>query len=382
MSGGVDSSVAACLLLDKGYEVEGAFMKFYNPRRWGPLTPQDSPLKDAKKIAKKLGIKLHIMDFRKEFKKQVVDYFLDSYARGYTPNPCVQCNKYIKFGEFLKRAKKLGFDYIATGHYVKLTPLKTGRAEPLLGLSVAKDKTKDQSYFLWTLTQAQLKHCLFPIGNYTKSEVRAIARKKIFSSKLKELAPRSFSEGGESQGLCFIKDKRHYDFLRRHLKLKPGPIITLDGVPKKGTCPPKLEQGRERRRVKPGSVIGQHQGLPLYTIGQRREILIGGIGPFFVVKLDYKHNTLEVANKFDKSLLFKKELTAKKVNWVSGKAPKFPFTCKTRIRYLHPTVNCTVVKSGNKLCVKFKKPQRAVTPGQSVVFYQGKEMLGGGAIGK
>jgi len=365
MSGGVDSSVAAALLLERGYEVEGAFIKFWKDKKGKNTASSDEAFSDAKKVAKKLGIKLHVFDFQKEFKKQVVDYFLNSYARGQTPNPCVQCNKYIKFGEFLKRAKRLGCDYIATGHYVKKSKVKnlkskvSQKSKVNYKLSAAKDLNKDQSYFLWTLTQSQLKHCLFPLGNYTKPQVRVIAKEK----KLPVF------EKDESQGICFIKDKRHYDFLRRHLKLKKGPIIALDGVPEKG--------------IKPGSTIGQHQGLPLYTIGQRREILVGGIGPFYVLKLGYGRNTLYVANKFDKELLFKTELTAKNINWISGVEPKLPLECKARIRYLHPIVDCAVTKSDkDKIKVEFKKPQRAVTPGQSVVFYKGQEMLGGGVIEK
>ncbi|MBU4512796.1 tRNA 2-thiouridine(34) synthase MnmA [Patescibacteria group bacterium] len=391
MSGGVDSSVAAALLLEQGYEVIGIFMKFWSESltgsgqgirptqlggRLGPLTQSILPenkccsikaYEDARRVADKLNIKLYTMNMKSIFKKHVVDNFLDEYSRGRTPNPCVECNKYVKFGEFLKRAKRLDCDYIATGHYVKKTRKqknkKAKKQTKLLvtsyQLRMANDKAKDQSYFLWTLSQAQLKHCLFPIGDYTKPQVRKVAKKK----KLPVF------EKAESQGICFIKDKRHYDFLRRHLKLKPGPIITLDGVKEKG--------------IKPGSVIGEHQGLPLYTIGQRREILIGGIGPFYVVKLDYQKNILYVANKFDQELLFKDQLTAKNINWISGFEPKFPLKCRARIRYLHPAVEAVLTKNitkQHKIFVKFKKSQRAITPGQSVVFYSKNEVLGGGVI--
>jgi len=377
MSGGVDSSVAAALLLEKGYDVTGVFIKFWsegssNLNKCCSL----EAYQDARRVASKLKIKLYTWDMKSIFKSHVVDDFLAQYSLGRTPNPCVLCNKYIKFGEFLSRAKKLGFEFIATGHHVNVKKARKQSLDAardrknkktIYNLTTAKDKDKDQSYFLWTLTQPQLKHVLFPVGNYTKTEIRNIAKKKnlpVFNKK-------------DSQGLCFIKDKRHYDFLRRHLKLKKGPIKTSDGIPEKG--------------IKPGTKIGEHQGLPLYTIGQRREILVGGIGPFYVVKCNYNNNTLYVANKFDRKLLYRKELVANKVSWISGKTSELPLKCKVKIRYGHPAVPATLKKSqpragqplaekNHKIKVEFTKSQRAITSGQSVVFYSGTEVLGGGVI--
>ena len=385
MSGGVDSSVAAVLLLDAGYDVTGVFMKFWSdiPIKM-QINANDNAnvenkccsleaYRDALRVAGKLGIRLYTQNMKQNFKKHVVNDFLAQYKKGRTPNPCVQCNKYIKFGEFLKRARKIGYDYIATGHYVRLKQPALSNVEgssiQALKLQAARDKDKDQSYFLWTLTQNQLKHCLFPVGDYTKSQIRAIAKKTHLPVHKKK----------DSQGLCFIKDKRHYEFLRRHLKLKKGPIVTQDGIPEKGV---KLgAKRRPGRMTGQGTVIGTHQGLPLYTIGQRREILVGGIGPFYVVKCNYKNNTLYVANKFDRKLLYGRELTTRDVNWISGVMPKMPLECKVKIRYGHPAVPAILKKAKKQeIKVEFKKPQRAITPGQSIVFYQGQQMLGGGVI--
>ena len=391
MSGGVDSSVAAVLLMEAGYDVTGVFMKFWsdipikmpiNANEYANVENKCCSLEaynDARRVASKLNIKLYTQNMKQNFKKHVVDDFLAQYKKGRTPNPCVQCNRYIKFGEFLTRAKKLSFNYIATGHYVNVKKTKKQKNKKTsrndqhptshFQLLTAKDKDKDQSYFLWTLTQSQLKHCLFPVGDYTKSQIRAIAKKTHLPVHKKK----------DSQGLCFIKDKRHYEFLRRHLKLKKGPIVTQDGIPEKGV---KLgAKRRPGRMTGQGTVIGTHQGLPLYTIGQRREILVGGIGPFYVVKCNYKNNTLYVANKFDRKLLYGRELTTRDVNWISGVMPKMPLECKVKIRYGHPAVPAILKKAKKQeIKVEFKKPQRAITPGQSIVFYQGQQMLGGGVI--
>ncbi len=336
MSGGVDSSVTAALLKRAGFNVEGVFLKLYDCPQF-----RESE-KKAKKITKILGISFLSWDLRKEFKKKVVDYFLSEYQKGRTPNPCVKCNKDIKFGIFLKKAINSGAGLIATGHYAR----KKGKK-----LFAAKDKEKDQSYFLYNLTRKQLEKILFPVGNYTKTEVKKLAKDfgrhplTIFNL----VRP-------ESKDICFLKGK-HQDFLRKHLKLKPGPILNTDG-----------------------KKIGQHQGLPLYTIGQRQEIRVPAGLPYYVWKLDFKRNSLIVTD--NEKDLYKKELIAEKVNWISGREPKLPFKIKAKIRYLHPAASATLVKKlqARKYKLIFSKVQRAITPGQSVVFYRGEKVLGGGII--
>lgn len=344
MSGGVDSSVAAALLKKQGYDVMGIFMKFWHE--------SDSNLEnkccsldafsDASRVARQLGIPIYTFNFRQDFKKAVVDDFLKNYQNGLTPNPCVRCNQFIKFGLFYKKAMALGCDYMATGHYVQVK--KSGKEYSLLA---GKDKAKDQSYFLWTLGQDQLKHLLLPIGKYRKSEVRKLAK----SFKL------PVSQKPDSQEICFTP-KRHNDFLKKHLKLKKGDIITTLG-----------------------KKIGEHQGLPLYTIGQRKGIEIGGIGPFYVVKMDYGNNKLIVSSNCHDANIYGNKMAVREVSW-QGKAPKLPLVCQVKIRYGHPAVPAKVMAGKNKkqAVVSFKADQRAITPGQSAVFYRGQKVLGGGII--
>jgi len=335
MSGGVDSSIATALLKKQGHDVVGVFMKFWRE----PGIAQENlccsaeAKADARRIAGKLGIPFYVLDVRKEFKKKVVDYLIEEYKKGNTPNPCVECNRWIKFKFLMDKALALKADYITTGHYVRI---KNGK------LLVAKDRNKDQSYFLWTLTQKQLKKTLFPVGDYTKKEVRALAKKwdlPVYEKK-------------ESQEICFIPDSDINKFLKKRIGVKKGAIITTKGEKK-----------------------GEHEGLAYYTIGQRKGIKIGGIGPFYVVDKDFKKNALIVVQSDFNEALYKKEMRVKGVNWISGK-PKFPLKCKVKIRYLTPSVS--VIVNQNK--VIFNKKQRAVTPGQSAVFYKGDEVLGGGII--
>ena len=345
MSGGVDSSVAAKLLKDQGHEVAGIFLHFWKEEgiagNFENKCCSAEALLDARRVADKIGIPLYTLNLAEIFKKQVVDNFLSEYGKGRTPNPCVICNKLVKLGYLIKQAKKLGFDYVATGHYVKNYKFK-------YKLLKAKDKSKDQSYFLYTLCQEELAHLLFPLGAHTKAQVRGLAKK----FKL------PVAEKPESQEICFIPEKSHNEFLKRHLKLKPGPIVMTSG-----------------------KVIGQHQGLPLYTIGQRKGIKIGGTGPYYVAKFDYQSNILYVVDRYDDKILYGQELFAKNVNWLAGTWPKLPLICQAVIRYRHKPVKCVITKtSKNKFKVKFTQPQRAITPGQSVVFYQGEEVLGGGII--
>jgi len=348
MSGGVDSSVAAQLLKNQGYDVTGIFLHFWKDEKLGAKAENKccslESLLDAKAVANKIGIPLHTFNFAKEFKATVVDNFLEEYAAGRTPNPCVLCNKKIKIGLLLEYARNLGFDYVATGHYLKIKDYNGERR-----LYKAKDTKKDQSYFLYTFNQKQLKHLMFPLGGYDKPKVRKLAEKYGLITAAKP----------ESQDICFLSGP-HNDFLKRYLKLKPGPIKLLDS----------------------GEEIATHQGLPLYTIGQRRGIEIGGNGPYYVAKIDYSTNTLFVVRQWNEDVLFASSLTCISNNWLSGKKPDLPLKCGAVIRYGHPAVACTINKGKIKdeLEVKFKEPQRAVTPGQSVVFYDKNRVLGGGII--
>jgi tRNA-specific 2-thiouridylase len=358
MSGGVDSSVAAKLLVDQGHEVAGIFLHFWKETGEEKENKCCSlkALMDARRVCQKIGIPLYTLDFSRVFKKEIVDNFLYAYEHGLTPNPCVRCNKSVKLGLLIKRARELGFDYVASGHYAKLI---FNFQFSIFNLCKAKDKNKDQSYFLHMLDQEQLAHLLFPLSDYTKDEVRAMARK----FKL------PVAEKKESQEICFVSGKSHNDFLKKYLKLKSGPIVLVSS-----------------NDWKKGEVIGEHKGLPLYTIGQRKGVEIGGTGPFYVVGTDYKTNTLYVARNFQDELLYSKRLIAEKVNWISGSAPKMPFECEAVIRYRHQPVSSKIKiqnQKNNKLIkylVEFNEPQRAVTPGQSVVFYQGEEVIGGGMI--
>lgn len=330
MSGGVDSSVAAALLKRAGFEVIGVFMKLVDVPRFR------EGRKVARKVAKNLKIPFLVLDLRKEFQKRIINEFLKEYRTGRTPNPCVICNREIKFNFLFKKARKLNANYIATGHYAQL---KQGK------LLRGKDKEKDQSYFLWQLNQKQLKHILFPVGDHTKAQVRKLAKK----FKLPVLTV------PESMEICFIQTTTN-DFLAGYIKQKAGKII--DGE---------------------GKIIGQHQGLAFYTIGQRKGIRLSG-GPYWVLDKNIKKNLLIVTR--NENDLFKKELIAKKVNWISGKKPKLPLKIKAKIRYRHTAVSAIITKTLNPKTyhLKFNRPQRAITPGQSVVFYKGQELLGGGII--
>lgn len=341
MSGGVDSSVAAAILKKNGYDVVGVFMKFWQEpnRKSENRCCSVEAKRDAQRVAIKLGIPLQIIDVKKEFKKRVVDYFINEYEKGNTPNPCVMCNKYIKFKFLIDEMTELKADFVATGHYARI-----GKSQiPNPKLLVARDKTKDQTYFLWTLKQNQLKKILFPIGNYAKEQVREMAKKfslPVFKKK-------------DSQEICFINTCIE-DFLKKYIKQKSGPIITIDG-----------------------KKVGEHEGLVFYTIGQRKGIKIGGTGPYYVIKKDFKRNALIVSNPpaggQNKDLL-QKELVVKNVNWVSGKS--YNGKCKVKIRSMTKMADATIKR--NK--VIFNKPQRAITSGQSAVFYKKNEVLGGGII--
>ncbi len=391
MSGGVDSSVAAALLQDRGYEVIGVFMHF-----WHDTIDKNEIIdthienrccsreaeEGARKVAQKLGIKFYSINVSKEFKKAVVDYFLFEYEHGRTPNPCIECNRTIKFGVMIDKALAMGVDYVATGHYVRLQnviareerpwqssnhksqSIVTGLLRHSTTLSLhsisrndsvgykllkAKDKNKDQSYFLYTLNQKKLKHCLFPIGDYEKKDIRILAKKYDF-----EIADRK-----ESQEICFIQGKYYGDFLRKYLKLIPGKIVDENN-----------------------NILGEHKGLPLYTIGQRRDIGIGGTGPYYVIGMNRKKNQLIVSNQKDDQELLSKKFIAEKIVWIVGEIPDLPFKMKAKIRYRMEESSAVVDKKNGKYIVEFLKPERAVMPGQSVVFYKKNEVVGGGVIKK
>ncbi|MFA5754773.1 MAG: tRNA 2-thiouridine(34) synthase MnmA [Candidatus Paceibacterota bacterium] len=319
-SGGVDSAVASLILKEKGYDVKAAFMRITN-----------SPLieKGARDLSKKIGIPFSVFDFRKEFNDIIVKYFIDEYKKGLTPNPCVLCNKEVKFGLFLKEAMKMDFDFIATGHYVSV---KDGL------IKQARDSHKDQSYFLWRLNKKQISKTIFPLGNYIKEEVRAIAKKKgIYSF----VAP-------ESQEVCFIKSANE-EFLRKKIKNKKGNIVDREG-----------------------NIIGIHDGIWLYTIGQRKGIGLSG-GPYWVIDKNIKRNEI-IVSKNEKELL-SKEVLFKNANWI--KPVRFPLRLKAKIRYGHKQAFGVLI-SNNRFV--FDKPQKSITKGQSIVFYDKKEVIGGGII--
>lgn len=348
MSGGVDSSVAATLLKKQGYDCIGIFLKFWKDPKC--LIARDNTCCDqesliaARQVASKLEMPFYVLDVSQKFKKDVVDYYIREYENGRTPNPCVVCNKKIKFGWLLEKAKELGAKYLATGHYARIS--LAGR------LLKAKDTSKDQTYFLWQLTKDELERIRFPLGNYSKSEVRKMAHDFGLS----------IAEKKDSQDICFIEKGKNNDFLTHYAKklIEPGQILDVKG-----------------------NILGTHDGLMFYTLGQRhglKEIQIkdktGGFEPAYVVKLKPDRNQLIVGGKKD---LYKNTLNAKNINLL-GKWPKV-FSCQAKIRYQSELVQVEVTQQSNKLVsVVLGKPQRAITPGQSIVFYKGSEVIGGGII--
>jgi len=347
MSGGVDSSVAAQVLIKQGYQVEGLFMKNWEQDDDEDYCAAADDLKDAQQVCDTLNIKLHSVNFADQYWDRVFKHFLDEYRAGRTPNPDILCNKEIKFKAFLDYALQLGADFIATGHYVQRA--QTDNEYQLLkGL----DDNKDQSYFLYTLNQQQLKHSLFPVGDIEKPEVRKMAEKSDFITHNKK----------DSTGICFIGERKFKDFLQRFIPAQPGDIKTLQG-----------------------QIIGKHHGLMYYTLGQRKGLGIGGVknaseAPWFSVSKDLDKNILYVAQG-DDSALYHTHLNASQLSWISGKPPEFPYACHAKVRYRQNDQLCTIIScENNSITVKFENPQRAITPGQSVVFYQQNICLGGGVI--
>ncbi len=341
MSGGVDSSLAAQLLLEKGYQVIGVTMRLM------PFGGESSccgleAVEEAKRVADRLGIPHYILDFKEEFEKEVVEYFCREYSIGRTPNPCIICNQKLKFGKLLEKAKELGAEYVASGHYAQLTYEGGGYR-----LRKGRDKTKDQSYVLFNLTQGQLKHILMPLGGLEKKEVRRRAR---------ELGLR-VHERPDSQEICFIPDGHYSDFLTERIPevMRPGPI--------------------EDRK---GKILGQHRGIHSFTIGQRRGLGIVTGEPLYVIAIDSDKNTVVVGSRED---LYGRELIATEISWITREKSDGPMEVKAKLRYRHPGSEATVLPlSGRKAKVIFRLPQKAITPGQAVVFYQGEEVIGGGWI--
>jgi tRNA-uridine 2-sulfurtransferase len=334
MSGGVDSTVVAALLKKEGYDVEGVFLKFWKDEK------NKESFESAKKMAGLLNIPLFKVIAEKDFKKKIVNKFIDSYRDGYTPNPCVVCNPEMKFDILLKEMNKRDADFVATGHYANT---KGGK------LFKAKDKSKDQSYFLYGLKSNQLDKIIFPLGKYLKSQVRKIAEEMDL-----EVANRD-----ESQDICFVAQNNFDDFLNEHIEINPGKIEDVSG-----------------------KVLGKHKGLHFYTIGQRKGINLGGDGPYYVVKKNIKKNLLIVSNEKDKKTISRDSFEIKSVNWIA-KDIEFPLKTKTKIRYGSNPVYATILKVGSRekiYNVKFDESQKAITPGQSAVFYDNEKVLGGGII--
>jgi tRNA-specific 2-thiouridylase len=348
LSGGVDSSVAALLLVEQGYEVHGVFMKNWEDSFETGYCSAAEDLEDARAVCETLAIPLHQVNFTAEYQERVFRYFLKEYRNGRTPNPDILCNTEIKFRAFLDYARRLGADAIATGHYVRCET-RDGRQHLLKG----RDPGKDQSYFLYGLNQAQLASARFPVGDLLKAEVRELAAAAGLVTHAKK----------DSTGICFIGERRFREFLNHYLPAQPGPIRTVDG-----------------------EELGEHAGLMFHTIGQRQGLKIGGRRdgsgePWYVVGKDLDHNTLIVAQGRNHPALFHQRLYASQLYWIAGEPPHLPLACAAKIRYRQPDQACALeTLDGDCAEVCFNEPQRAVTPGQSVVFYRNDECLGGGII--
>ncbi len=348
MSGGVDSSVAAILLKEQGYEVIGVFMKNWDEEDENGVCMADEDYKDVVSVAEQLGIPYYSINFVKEYWERVFEYFLSEYRLARTPNPDVMCNKEIKFKAFLEYAEKLGADYIATGHYARLIEDENGQKIMLKGI----DDNKDQTYFLSGLTQKQLEKVLFPLGDYKKSEIREIAQKYDLKTANKK----------DSTGICFIGERNFNEFLSKYIPAQKGNIVDING-----------------------KQLGIHNGLMYYTIGQRKGIGLGnskdGTGePYFVVDKKLETNELVVAQGDDK-LLYSKALIANNFNFINS--IEFPFECGVKFRYRQKDVKAVITKiNDEEYRIDFEEPQRAVTLGQIAVIYNGDICLGGGIIDK
>jgi tRNA-specific 2-thiouridylase len=349
MSGGVDSSVTALLLKQQGYDVIGIFMKNWDDTdEFGHCTAEEDA-EDVRRVCDQIGIPYYTVNFEKQYFDKVFAYFLDEYKKGRTPNPDVMCNREIKFGDFLQKALDLGADYIATGHYAKVVH-EDGQFKLLRGV----DNNKDQSYFLNALNQNQLSKTMFPIGDLPKQKVREIAAEAGLATAKKK----------DSTGVCFIGERNFKEFLSNYLPAKSGEMID----------------------IRSGEVKGRHDGLMYYTLGQRQGLGIGGSGngnPWFVVDKDLEKNQLLVVQGGEHESLFSQGLIAEGVQFISGTLPSEPLHCTAKFRYRQPDQGVTLLpQGGNRFEVRFDQPQKAITPGQAVVFYDGDICLGGGTIDK
>lgn len=348
MSGGVDSSVAACLLQRSGYEVIGVTMQI-----WQEEDPFDieenggccglSAVEDARRVAQALKIPHYVMDFRREFKSSVIDQFVDEYVRGRTPNPCIRCNRYVKWGALLEKSLGLGADYIATGHYARIRHLENGR----YALQASATLEKDQTYALYSLTQEQLAHTLMPVGDYTKEEIRQIARE----------AGLPVAKKPDSQEICFVPDKDYAGFIDRTLEdpVPPGDFVNVRG-----------------------EKIGRHKGITHYTIGQRKGLGLAMGHPVFVAAIRPQSNEVVIGEHAD---ILAPALRCSHINLMACADIGEGMPATAKIRYNHRGAACRLYKTGSDGAVcRFEGPQRAITPGQAVVFYQGDLVLGGGVI--
>ena len=348
MSGGVDSSVAALRVREAGLRCSALFMKNWNEERTAGRCRWEDDVADALAVCERLDIELNTVDLAQAYWDGVFADFLAEYQRGRTPNPDVLCNREIKFKAFLDTARAQGGDVIATGHYVR-NDVREGRLRLMTGV----DANKDQSYFLYTLGQAQLARALFPVGALPKSEVRRIARAAGLPNHEKK----------DSTGICFIGERDFRDFLRQYVAAQPGPVLSEDG-----------------------RVLGAHHGAVFYTLGQREGLGIGGVrgadaAPWFVSAKDLAQNTLTVVQGHDHPALLRRSLVAIGLSWVDGAPPALPVACTAKTRYRQAAAACTVMAHADgAVAVVFAEPQRAPTPGQSVVFYEGDVCLGGGVI--
>jgi tRNA-specific 2-thiouridylase len=358
MSGGVDSSAAAALLKEQGYDVVGATMQIWPAKKsYGGCCSLEA-IEDAKKVADRLSIPHYTLNFRKEFQDKVINNFVEEYKNGRTPNPCIRCNEFIKFDYLMKKARKLGCEFVATGHYARI--IKNDKLKMSNGGAInykllkGHDKKKDQAYVLYMMNQESLAHTLYPLGDLTKEEVRKIAKDLNLPVHDKE----------ESQEICFVEDNDYGRFLKEVYPeaVKPGPILDRSG-----------------------NAVGMHGGIAFYTLGQRKGIGAHKGLPKYVIEIDQKNNAIVIGDDQD---TFASELIADQVSFVSGNPPQTPLDITAKIRYNSPEAEGVLERypdireSGNpgKVKIIFKEPQRSITPGQSVVFYQEEEVIGGGII--
>jgi len=347
MSGGVDSSVTACLLKEQGYDVIGATMCIGTTDRDGEGAARCcslSDIEDARRVALEIGVPFHVFHLREAFEKEIIDYFCEEYRRGRTPNPCVLCNEKMKFGFFLQKALELGVDCMATGHYARVQfDESTGRHLVKKGV----DRRKDQSYVLFSLSQEQLRYVLFPLGEYRKEEVR----QKAFEVGLR------VHDKPESQEVCFIHETSYHSFLRERVReaIEPGPIVDQKG-----------------------SVLGRHKGIPFYTIGQRRGLRLAKGKPLYVIGIDRSANALIVGEEQE---IYKEAFVVNSLNWMIPRNEQAPSSAQVKIRYNHPGSEAVISpEEKGEVEVRFKAPQKAITPGQAAVFYDGETVIGGGWI--